>query len=151
MAIVRRHAATCLDLPGAGARSQDHADGRAVRRARRHDAREDECRTDADPARDRQDGVADHAFDSGSSFSGRPRAGLHRTGAADPKTLLHPKRAGLESNAMPPRIAVRDISFFERPIPFAKPFRFGSVVITSSVEVFVRAEIEIEGKGTSIG
>ena len=52
---------------------------------------------------------------------------------------------------MPPRIAVRDLSFFERPIPFAKPFRFGSVVITSSVQVFVRAEIEIEGKGTSIG
>ena len=52
---------------------------------------------------------------------------------------------------MPPRIAVRDISFFERPIPFAKPFRFGSVVITSSVQVFVRAEIEIEGKGTAIG
>jgi hypothetical protein len=52
---------------------------------------------------------------------------------------------------MPPRIAVRDISLFERPIPFAKPFRFGSVVITSSVQVFVRAEIEIEGKGTSIG
>ncbi len=52
---------------------------------------------------------------------------------------------------MPPRVAVRDISFFERPIPFAKPFRFGSVVITSSVQVFVRAEIEIEGNGTSIG
>ena len=52
---------------------------------------------------------------------------------------------------MPPRIAVRDISFFERPIPFAKPFRFGSVVITSSVQVFVRAEIEIEGRGASIG
>ncbi|MFH1345160.1 MAG: hypothetical protein ABIL01_28740 [Pseudomonadota bacterium] len=52
---------------------------------------------------------------------------------------------------MPPRIAVRDISFFERPIPFVKPFRFGSVVITSSVQVFVRAEIEIEGKGIAIG
>ena len=52
---------------------------------------------------------------------------------------------------MPPRFRVRDISFFERPIPFAKPFRFGSVVITSSVQVFVRAEIEIEGKGASIG
>ncbi|MBN8987052.1 MAG: mandelate racemase/muconate lactonizing enzyme family protein [Rhizobiales bacterium] len=52
---------------------------------------------------------------------------------------------------MPPRLRVRDISFFERPIPFAKPFRFGSVVITSSVQVFVRAEIEIEGKGTSVG
>lgn len=52
---------------------------------------------------------------------------------------------------MPPRLAVRDISLFERPIPFAKPFRFGSVVINSSVQVFVRAEIEIEGKGTSVG
>jgi len=52
---------------------------------------------------------------------------------------------------MPPRLAVRDISLFERPIPFAKPFRFGSVVITSSVQVFVRAEIEIEGKGTFVG
>ena len=52
---------------------------------------------------------------------------------------------------MPPRFAVRDISFFERPIPFAKPFRFGSVVITSSVQVFVRAGIEIEGRGASIG
>ena len=49
---------------------------------------------------------------------------------------------------MPPRIAVRDISFFERPIPFAKPFRFGSVVITASAQAFVRAEIEIEGKGS---
>jgi L-alanine-DL-glutamate epimerase-like enolase superfamily enzyme len=52
---------------------------------------------------------------------------------------------------MPPRFRLRDISFFERPIPFAKPFRFGSVVITSSVQVFVRAEIEIEGKGVSVG
>jgi len=52
---------------------------------------------------------------------------------------------------MPPRIAVREISFFERPIPFAKPFRFGNVVITSSVQIFVRAAIEIEGKGTAIG
>lgn len=52
---------------------------------------------------------------------------------------------------MQPRFAVRDISFFERPIPFAKPFRFGSVVITSSVQVFVRAGIEIEGRGASVG
>ena len=33
---------------------------------------------------------------------------------------------------MPPRMAVRDISFFERPVPFAKPFRFGAVVINAS-------------------
>lgn len=48
---------------------------------------------------------------------------------------------------MPPRIAVRDISLFERPVPFAKPFRFGSVVINASAQAFVRAEIEVEGKG----
>ena len=52
---------------------------------------------------------------------------------------------------MPPRIAVRDISLFERPVPFAKPFRFGSVVITSSAQAFVRAEIEVESKGISVG
>ena len=52
---------------------------------------------------------------------------------------------------MPPRIAVRDISFFERPVPFAKPFRFGSVVINASAQAFVRAEIEVEGKGRSVG
>jgi L-alanine-DL-glutamate epimerase-like enolase superfamily enzyme len=52
---------------------------------------------------------------------------------------------------MSPRIAVRDISLFERPVPFAKPFRFGSVVINASAQAFVRAEIEVEGKGISIG
>jgi hypothetical protein len=52
---------------------------------------------------------------------------------------------------MPPRIAVRDIAFFERLVPFAKPFRFGAVTINSAAQVFVRAEIEVEGKGTSVG
>jgi hypothetical protein len=52
---------------------------------------------------------------------------------------------------MPPRVAVRDISFFERPVPFTKPFRFGAVVINAAVQAFVRVEIEVEGKGTSIG
>jgi L-alanine-DL-glutamate epimerase-like enolase superfamily enzyme len=52
---------------------------------------------------------------------------------------------------MPPRLAVRDISFFERPVPFAKPFRFGAVVINASAQAFVRVEIEVEGKGTSVG
>ena len=52
---------------------------------------------------------------------------------------------------MSPRIAVRDISLFERPVPFAKPFRFGSVVINASAQAFVRAEIEVEGKGISVG
>src|SRR5450631_1473447 len=52
---------------------------------------------------------------------------------------------------MPPRIAVRDIALFERQVPFAKPFRFGAVTITSAAQVFVRAEIEVEGMGRSVG
>ena len=52
---------------------------------------------------------------------------------------------------MPPRIAVRDIAFFERPVHFVRPFRFGAVVINDAPQMFVRVEIEIEGKGNSIG
>jgi hypothetical protein len=52
---------------------------------------------------------------------------------------------------MPPRIAVRDISFFERQVPFTKPFRFGAVVINAAAQVFVRVAIEVEGKSTSVG
>jgi hypothetical protein len=52
---------------------------------------------------------------------------------------------------MPPRIAVRNIEFFERPVRFVRPFRFGAVVVNAASQVFVRVEIEIEGKGTSIG
>src|SRR5579859_2510327 len=52
---------------------------------------------------------------------------------------------------MPPRVAVRDISFFERPVRFIRPFRFGAVVVNAAPQAFVRAEIEIEGKTASIG
>jgi hypothetical protein len=52
---------------------------------------------------------------------------------------------------MPPRIAVRDIEFFERPVRFVRPFRFGAVVVNAASQVFVRVEIEVEGKGTSVG
>jgi hypothetical protein len=52
---------------------------------------------------------------------------------------------------MPPRLVVRDIAFFERPVRFVRPFRFGAVVINATPQMFVRAEIEIEGKGTSVG
>src|SRR5882724_1941621 len=54
-------------------------------------------------------------------------------------------------NTMPLGLAVRDIAFFERPVPFAKPFRFGAVVINASAQAFVRVAVEVEGKGTSIG
>ncbi len=52
---------------------------------------------------------------------------------------------------MPRRLAVRDIAFFERPVSFARPFRFGAVTINATPQVFVKVEIEVEGKGTAIG
>ena len=51
---------------------------------------------------------------------------------------------------MPPNIAVRDIAFFERPVRFARPFRFGTVVINAATQIFVRVEIEVEGKSAKI-
>ena len=48
---------------------------------------------------------------------------------------------------MPLRLIVRDIAFLERPVRFARPFRFGAVVIDATPQMFVRVEIEIEGKG----
>jgi hypothetical protein len=52
---------------------------------------------------------------------------------------------------MPLRLTVRDISLFERPVRFARPFRFGAVVISAASQVFLRAEIEIEGGRSSVG
>jgi L-alanine-DL-glutamate epimerase-like enolase superfamily enzyme len=52
---------------------------------------------------------------------------------------------------MPLRLALRDIALFERPVRFARPFRFGAVVVEAAAQVFVRVEIEIEGKGRAVG
>jgi hypothetical protein len=52
---------------------------------------------------------------------------------------------------MPYRLAVKDISFFERPVTFARPFRFGAVVINATPQAFVRVEIEVEGEGKAVG
>ena len=52
---------------------------------------------------------------------------------------------------MPTRLTVRDISFFERPVTFARPFRFGAVVINATPQAFVRVEIDVKGKGRATG
>ncbi|MGV7214471.1 hypothetical protein [Bradyrhizobium sp. UFLA05-112] len=52
---------------------------------------------------------------------------------------------------MSPRLKLRDIAFFERPVRFTRPFRFGAVTISATPQIFVRAEIEVEGKGTGRG
>jgi hypothetical protein len=52
---------------------------------------------------------------------------------------------------MPPRLIVRDIALFERPVSFARPFRFGAVVVNATPQAFVRVEIEVVGKGRATG
>src|SRR5438128_8623268 len=52
---------------------------------------------------------------------------------------------------MAPRLMLRDIALFERSVPFVRPFRFGAVTIHAATQVFVRVEIEVEGKATSVG
>ncbi|MGY4486574.1 hypothetical protein ACVWWR_005765 [Bradyrhizobium sp. LM3.2] len=54
-------------------------------------------------------------------------------------------------STMPPRLKLRDIAFFERPVHFARPFRFGAITINATPQLFVRVEIEVEGKGTAVG
>ncbi|MBR0850965.1 hypothetical protein JQ543_24700 [Bradyrhizobium diazoefficiens] len=49
------------------------------------------------------------------------------------------------------RLKLRDIAFFERPVQFARPFRFGAVTINATPQLFVRVEIEIEGRGKERG
>ncbi|WP_028135189.1 hypothetical protein [Bradyrhizobium japonicum] len=49
------------------------------------------------------------------------------------------------------RLKLRDIAFFERPVQFARPFRFGAITINATPQLFVRAEIEVEGKTTNKG
>jgi len=52
---------------------------------------------------------------------------------------------------MSPRLKLRDILFFERPVQFARPFRFGAITINATPQLFVRVEIEVEGRGTAVG
>jgi len=52
---------------------------------------------------------------------------------------------------MPVRLKLRDIAFFERPVQFARPFRFGAVTINATPQLFVRVEIEVEGRGAAVG
>jgi hypothetical protein len=52
---------------------------------------------------------------------------------------------------MAPCLAIRDIALFERQVDFARPFRFGNVVIHATPQAFVLVEIEVEGKGRAVG
>src|SRR6201991_434762 len=52
---------------------------------------------------------------------------------------------------MPPRLAVRHIAFFERPVTFLRTFRFGAITISATPQAFVLVEIDVEGKGRAVG
>lgn len=52
---------------------------------------------------------------------------------------------------MAPRLKLRDIAFFERPVHFARPFRFGAITINATPQLFVRVETEVEGRGIAVG
>jgi hypothetical protein len=52
---------------------------------------------------------------------------------------------------MQTRVAIRDISLFERPVEFVRPFRFGVIQINAAPQAFVRVELDIEGGGSAVG
>jgi len=49
------------------------------------------------------------------------------------------------------QIRIRDIQTFERPMRFARPFRFGLVTVGEAPQAFVRVEVEVEGAGNATG
>lgn len=44
------------------------------------------------------------------------------------------------------RVALKDVRFFERPVVLRLPFKFGAVTLTHAPHVFVRAEVEVDGR-----
>ncbi len=49
------------------------------------------------------------------------------------------------------RLRIVEIQSFERPMRFARPFRFGLVTVEEAPQAFVRAVVEVEGAGTATG
>jgi hypothetical protein len=50
-----------------------------------------------------------------------------------------------------PKFLVRSIEWFERPVTFRIPFRFGAVTVTAAPQVFLHTEIETEHGRRSLG
>ena len=49
------------------------------------------------------------------------------------------------------RLRIVEIQSFERPMRFARPFRFGLVTVEEAPQAFVQAVVEVEGAGTATG
>ena len=52
---------------------------------------------------------------------------------------------------MAPRLRVLSVEWFERPVQFRMPFRFGAVTVTAAPQLFLFAEIETEDGRRSLG
>lgn len=52
---------------------------------------------------------------------------------------------------MAPRLRIGSITWFERPVEFRIPFRFGSATVTAATQLFLFAEIETEDGLRSLG
>lgn len=52
---------------------------------------------------------------------------------------------------MAPRLRIVSIDWFERPVEFRIPFRFGAVTVTAASQLFLFAEIETEDGRRSLG
>jgi hypothetical protein len=52
---------------------------------------------------------------------------------------------------MAPRLRIHSIDWFERPVEFRMPFRFGAVTVTAASQLFLFAEIETEDGRRSLG
>ncbi|HYF86617.1 hypothetical protein [Azospirillum sp.] len=50
-----------------------------------------------------------------------------------------------------PRLRIRAIELYERPVRFVKPFRFGAVTVEAAPQAFVRALVAVEGQGEAWG
>ena len=48
-----------------------------------------------------------------------------------------------------PSVQVRTIDFFERATPLRIPFKFGANTLTEAPQVFVRAEVEVDGRSAT--
>jgi hypothetical protein len=49
-----------------------------------------------------------------------------------------------------PRLTLKSLDWFERPVAFRKPFKFGAATVTAAPQLFLKTEIETD-KGRSIG
>ena len=104
---LRRHAPARRHRPGPELQPRDPAHGRAVRRARRDDARQDEHRAAADRRGHAGDRRLRHPLDRRGRLPGRPRRAALRAAGADPLDHARSTRRARARSRSRPRPASR--------------------------------------------